>query len=160
MPAIVYFHKSFHEGSVRTKYFSDYLSLKDDEKFLLFHFITHVKLGNLLPGKNKTSWTNTKGEEILSSSVIGYKSCKLWHYHVGPHSNNNTLHKKGIRDINLEGETSGAVVHYKWYDPSSKEKLIIIAFSPLHDPFPKPRDRNNIIPNRSGAVKLEDLILG
>lgn len=159
MPANVYYHKSFYEGSSRTEFFSDYLSLYSNEKQLLFHFITLVKLGNLLPGKNKTSWTNTVGEEILSSSVIGYKSCKLWHYHLGPHSNN-SLYKKGIREINLKGETSAAIVHYKWYDPSTMKKLIIIAYSPSHDPFPQPRDQGNTITGRSGFVKSDDLILG
>ena len=156
MPAKVYFHEGFYNGDTRTQFFSDFLALTTEEFDLLFDFITKVKLGGYIEGKNKPSWIEDDGSEIKSVALKSYKTCKLWHYHVGPYKKIPFISGK-IRDINLSGRKSAAIVHYKWFD-AGQTKLFIIAFSSEHKPYPKPNDSYNPLSMRSGLTFLNKLI--
>lgn len=156
MPAEVFFHVDFFNSDSRSKYFADLLSLTDEEEALLFNFAILVKLGQRLEGKNKNSWTNEHGVDVKSVSLKYYKTNDLWHYHTGPYKDK-PFYYGTIRNINLQGKTSDAVVHYKWYD-KAKTKLIILAFSPTHRPFPKPGDKPNPLNNRSGLLFTKNIV--
>lgn len=163
MPAIVYFHPDFISGSYRGEKFCDFSRLinnntSDCEAALLSLFVIDVEDGKLLRGKNKPSWTDSDGLEI--SILIGYKSGGHWHYHIGPHDPNSTADQCKIRDLNLNGETSAAVIHYRWYDPTTKGKLIILSFGPKHVKFPRNRELPNHLVSRGGLISIVKLIRG
>ncbi|WP_148709212.1 hypothetical protein [Pantoea agglomerans] len=157
MPAEVFFHNKFKGSTARTTFFSDYLALLPSEDNLLSDFIIKVKLGMDLEGRNKSSWTDTNDAEMKSLKLTSYKLCKLWHYHAGPFTGLGSFTSKNVRMTNLSGQTSAAVVHYKWYD-SAQTKLVIIAFSPVHKPFPGANDVGNPLSLRSGLLLSNDLI--
>ncbi|EJQ5984506.1 hypothetical protein [Escherichia coli] len=163
MPANVCYHIDFFTGSYRSDSFSDYPKLQTsppaliDEADLLFDFITAVQDGDILCGKNKPSWTNTYGEEMLH--LVGYKAYELWHYHVGPYTPSTSANiNRKIREMNLEGLTSAAAVHYKWYNRFNKNKIVIIAFSPIHRPFPKMLDKPNHLNSRGGLIFNKQIV--
>lgn len=155
MPALVSYHKDFYEGVERNEYFSDFSRLSEKEADFLCSFITNVKLGFLLDGKNKESWKNDNGEDIFDAKT--YKSCKLWHHHIGPYLDIINDNKSKIRNINLLGKTSGPIVHYKWYN-EEKKHLIIVAFSSKHKPYPSSKNKNNPLGKRSGLIISSNLI--
>ena len=111
MPAIVYYHPDFISGNYRGEKFC---LTSNCEAGLLTLFVLDVEDGKLLRGKNKPSWTDTNGDEI--SILIGYKAGGHWHYHIGPYDPNSTSTQAKIRDLNISGATSAAVIHYRWYD--------------------------------------------
>lgn len=158
MPAEVFYHKDFRSSSEKSIYFTDFLSLNTQQLDLLGDFIVAVKFGDALKGKNKPSWTDTNNVNISSLALTYYKSCNLWHYHIGPFATHIVKTESKIRILNILGQTSSAIVHYKWYDPSTKKKLLIIAFSSVHNPFPDPKDINNPLSKRSGFIKSDDMI--
>lgn len=157
MPALVHYHKLFYEGKKRTNFFSDFTELLPHELEVLFSFIAKVKSGQPIEGKNKTSWTDENGQEINSVTFTSYKTCKLWHCHVGPFTAVPYKAQENIRVLNLKGKTSSAIVHYKWYDVE-RTKLIIIAFSPKHKPYPKPDHEDNPLPQRGGLILSNNLV--
>ncbi|HHA1671507.1 TPA: hypothetical protein ACOEF8_003529 [Enterobacter roggenkampii] len=163
MPANVCYHIEFYNGIYRSDSFSDYSRLQTsppyliDETDLLFDFITAVQDGDILCGKNKPSWTNRNGEEMLH--LLGYKASGLWHYHVGPYASSSPAYlSKKIREINLDGLTSAAAVHYRWYNRQNMNKIIILAFSPIHQPFPGLLDKPNHLKSRSGLILNNQMI--
>ncbi|WP_223878565.1 hypothetical protein [Pectobacterium versatile] len=126
------------------------------EAALLSLFVLDVEDGKLLRGKNKPSWTDTNGNEI--SILIGYKSGGHWHYHIGPYNPNSTPTQAKIRDLNMAGATSAAIIHYRWFDPTAKKKLIILSFGPTHRRFPKTRQSPNHLISRGGLICFNKLI--
>lgn len=156
MPAQVYYHKSFFKSRSKCEHFKDYLALEPAELNLLVDFVSDVKHGVALDGRNKPSWLDKNQKEILSVKFRYYKTCKLWHYHLGPFSTTPPKVKTKIRVMNIDGKTSSAIIHYKWYNEDMKE-LIIIAFSPIHDPFPEPDYINNPLKSRSGLLKKDQI---
>ena len=161
MPAIVYYHPDFISGNYRGEKFCDFSLLTNDltsncEAGLLTLFVLDVEDGKLLRGKNKPSWTDTNGDEI--SILIGYKAGGHWHYHIGPYDPNSTSTQAKIRDLNISGATSAAVIHYRWYDPTTKKKLIILSFGPKHRKFPKSRELPNHLTSRGGLISFGKLI--
>ena len=159
MPADIYFHKQFKFGNIKTEFFTDYLNLSENEFDLLLDFIEMVQEGDSISGRNIMT-----GQDIHGAIIsVAYNNCALWHYHVGPYNDpekfsNCVVAPKKIRDLYWVGKTSKAVVHYKWYDPSTKKKLVILAFSPKHNPFPDPKDKSNPLPKRGGGLfRNEDI---
>ena len=151
MPAKVYFHGDFYNGSWRCGKFSDLSKLSVEEAELLYEFAMAVEDGEPVSGKNKESWILDDGSSIPNRA--GYKSSLLWHYHLGPYSEKlDPLCCTGVRDRNVNGRRSGPIVHYKWLDPSFKKEMLIIAFSPDHVPFPSPQIKNNHLNLRSGYI--------
>ncbi|EAO2083273.1 hypothetical protein E2A72_17060 [Salmonella enterica] len=162
MPAQVAFHRDFYYGKHRSTYFCDFPMLNADplnpnnEALFFSTFVADVKNGNLLDGKNKDSYSDSFGKEL--PLLIGYKASKLWHCHVGPFDYSTSYLQKKIRELNLGGLTSAAIVHYKWYDPSTKTKLIIISFSPIHTPFPGTDMKPNHLLSRGGLLFSHQII--
>ncbi|WP_418103938.1 hypothetical protein [Vibrio harveyi] len=152
MPASVFFLNDFYNGQHRCKKFSDFGKMTPQEVTHLYNFIDRVKGGRKIYTKNKESWLRDDGTVIKKRQ--GYKGCKLWHAHSRRIPNNPARRRgKQVRLRNTKGYTSAAVVHYKWLDPAIQKKLLIIAFSPSHNPFPVPRTQGNILDNRSGIVR-------
>lgn len=91
--------------------------------------------------------------------LVGYKAYELWHYHVGPYTPSTSANiNKKIREMNLEGLTSAAAVHYRWYNRFNKKKIVIIAFSPIHRPFPKMLDKPNHLNSRGGLIFNKQIV--
>jgi len=155
MSAEVFFHMDFYDGEHRDVKFSDYPLLTPVEAASLYSFVLSVQDGEMLIGRNKPSWENAYGD--LIKNRVGYKQNSLWHYHAGPYSIS-LGSENGVRNKNIDGKTSGPIIHYKWLDPSYKKKLMIIAFSPEHLNFPKPREKPNHLDDRGGFAKSELII--
>lgn len=151
MPTTVFYHNDFLNGNWRCNKFSDFSKLTPQETIHLANFVLDVEFGEPVSGKNKESWLRDDGSEIPER--IGYKTNKLWHYHAGPFSTHTApLVTNSVRERNISGYTSGAVVHYKWLDPSTKKEMLVIAFSPQHIPFPFPRSNPNPLDARGGIL--------
>ncbi|TCK09069.1 hypothetical protein [Marinobacterium mangrovicola] len=135
MPTAVYLHHDFELGSRNDNELCDYRYLTYQERTLFHEFIIDVEDGAELLGRNKSSCTNSQGDELHSRQANFYRSHRLWHYHIGPYSNKNAV-KKTIRSTNLQGARSAAVIHYRWFGPLDTSSIVILGFSRDHNPFP------------------------
>ncbi|EGQ8192687.1 hypothetical protein [Vibrio parahaemolyticus] len=144
MPAKVCCHKKFFFGNTNTNEFMDYefIEGQDLQDFALF--ITSVLNGQSLHGRNKPSWTTPEGKVIAT-----YQKANIWHYHSGPHRLELPTQTPNIRVINEGRFGTPAVIHYTW---ASEDVLVILAYSPRHNPFPLPSDKHNVLRTRLPTV--------
>lgn len=134
--------ESFKKGRSNTLFFKDIQAMieqnSNEELALILQFMKDVSEGRLLRGKNKPSWQNDNLQDLPNSEF--YKRKNIWHYHCGPYPESKKLNQMSPLKINLNGETSGAVIHYQ---KITENHILIIGYSPRHNPFP----RENTIPN-------------
>ena len=136
--------KQFQEGRLNTPFFKDIQAMSDDELQLIFDFMQSIEQGKRLSGKNKPSWLDDNLNDIPNTEV--YKQNEIWHYHCGPYNKGSRYSPMSGLKMNLNGETSGPVIHYQ---KISDEHIVIIAFSPQHEPFPREWDTPNPIIDRT-----------
>ncbi|WP_032092070.1 hypothetical protein [Necropsobacter rosorum] len=136
--------KQFKEGRLNTPFFKDIQVMTDDELKLIFDFMQAVEQGKPLRGKNKPSWIDDNLNKIIHTEL--YQENNIWHYHCGPYNATSTkYHAVSRLKLNLEGETSGPIIHYQ---KISDDHILIIAFSPKHEPFPREWDVPNPLIDR------------
>lgn len=140
----VVFLQPFYFGKSNDNYFVDFEHLSDAQMDLILEFADNVLTGSSLRGRNKPSWLDRHGNDIKKS--ISYKSCNLWHYHAGPHSQNLQPLTPNIRVQNLGDHISDAIIHYTWLYGTND--IVILAFSPQHTKFPLPNDKMNVLRSR------------
>lgn len=146
MPVTVNFHITFFNGKLNDTEFKDFPHLSSVEMGLLVDFVTKCQNGEPLPGRNKRSWVDGNGNFIPGCD--GYKKSNVWHYHAGPHNGAKKCGTKNVRQENLGLHTSDAVIHYTWRGMIQKE-IVVLGFSPCHDPFPSFSDKKNPVRSRS-----------
>ncbi|MFQ1047124.1 hypothetical protein ACIRXL_12055 [Avibacterium paragallinarum] len=135
--------QQFIKGRLNTPFFKDVPAMSEDELKCLFLFMQDIQQGKRLRGKNKPSWLDDNLNEIPHTEI--YQQNNIWHYHCGPYQPSNKYHPMSALKINLEGETSGPVIHYQ---KVTEEHIVIIAYSPNHQPFPKESDIPNPLTDR------------
>ncbi|EKO3973347.1 hypothetical protein FNO25_001318 [Vibrio fluvialis] len=145
----LYLHNKFYYGNTDTDWFKDYVFIKGEDLTAFVSFLFSCLNGKKLQGRNKPSWLDDKGQNIRACPK--YRKCKIWHYHSGPHAKSAKYYTNNIRVQNLGENTSNAVIHYSWLSPDS---VVILAYSPKHNPFPKEDSRSNKI--RSRFPKIEE----
>lgn len=137
----------FKEGLLDEPFFKDIQTMlnqkSDDELALIFNFMRDVAAGKPLRGKNKPSWIDDDLNTIPNTEF--YETNNIWHYHCGPYANIAKLSCMGNLKLNLNGETSAAVIHYQ---KITEQHILILAYSPQHQPFPKETDKPNPLLNR------------
>lgn len=101
--------------------------------------------GKLLKGANKYNTGKS------------YEKFKAGHYHLGPYNNSNHRVMKNIREHNDKGSKSGPIIHYCWRGKSNE--LILLAFSPSHNPFPDIKDRKNPLGCRLRTIYPDDWLV-
>lgn len=136
--------KQFKEGRLNTPFFKDIQAMSDEELKLIFDFMQSVKQGQRLRGKNRPSWIDDNLNDIPNTEV--YQQNNIWHYHCGPYAESTIFNPMRDLKINLNGETSGPVIHYQ---KITDNHILIIAFSPNHEPFPHAWDTPNPIIDRT-----------
>ncbi|MFZ7173999.1 hypothetical protein ACLSYX_04095 [[Pasteurella] aerogenes] len=144
MEITIQLSKSFQKGSLNTLFFKDIPFMTDDELRLLFDFMQQVSSKKRLRGKNKPSWQDDNLDIIPGTDK--YQQNNIWHYHCGPYADTAILNLMGELKLNLNGETSGPVIHYQ---KVTDNHILILAFSPLHEPFPREQDSSNPLIERS-----------
>ncbi|MGF7432097.1 hypothetical protein [Pasteurella bettyae] len=134
--------EQFKKGRLNTSFFKDIQTMIDEdsneELALIFNFMQDIANQKLLRGKNKPSWLNDNLETIPNTEF--YETHNIWHYHCGPYAESAKFNAMSKLKLNLNGETSSAVIHYQ---KITDNHIFILAYSPKHEPFPKERD----IPN-------------
>lgn len=140
---IVELSKQFKKGRLNTPFFKDIPCMNDDELNLLFYFMKCVSNGEPLRGKNKPSWQDDDLHDIPNTE--SYQQNNIWHYHCGPYAESTIFNPMRDLKINLNGETSGPVIHYQ---KITDNHILIIAFSPNHEPFPRQWEQSNPLINR------------
>lgn len=135
---IIDLSEEFRKGRLNTPFFKDIPKMNENELKILFQFMQDVATEKPLRGKNKPSWLNDNLNTLPNTEI--YKQYNIWHYHCGPYPQSNKLNRMSCLKINLNGETSNAVIHYQ---KISDNHIFILAYSPQHQPFPKEND----IPN-------------
>lgn len=136
--------KQFKEGRLNTPFFKDIQEMSDDELKLIFDFMKDVEQGKSLRGKNKPSWQDDNLDDIINTQT--YQQNNIWHYHCGPYPQSSKYNAMSGLKLNLNGETSGAVIHYQ---KITDDHIIIIAFSPKHEPFPREWESPNPLIERT-----------
>ena len=123
--------KQFQEGRLNTPFFKDIQAMSDEELQLIFDFMQSIEQGKRLSGKNKPSWLDDNLNDIPNTEV--YKQNEIWHYHCGPYNKGSKYNPMSGLKMNLDGETSGPVIHYQ---KISDEHIVIIAFFPTTQTIP------------------------
>lgn len=141
---IIQLSNKFKKGRLNTPFFKDIPYMNDDELALLFDFMRCVSDHILLRGKNKPSWQDDNLDDIPNTK--SYQQNNIWHYHCGPYAESTIFNPMRDLKINLNGETSGPVIHYQ---KITDNHILIIAFSPNHEPFPRAWDTPNPIIDRT-----------
>ena len=120
---IIYLHDEFIKGTQNADLgqgkLIDFQNIKGDNLEIFNNFIDCC-INNDLYGKNKPSHGN-------NSSHMLYPD--YWHYHCGPYTNpinNNKI--DNLSQKNLNGNTSGPVIHYI----KNEQQIMIVAFAIEH----------------------------
>ncbi|MDH2998764.1 hypothetical protein A1D22_11330 [Pasteurellaceae bacterium LFhippo2] len=123
--------KDFVEGTLNSESFRDIRSMSDAELKVIYEFM-QLTQGGEIQGKNKPSWKSDDNNTLPNTQL--YKENKLWHYHCGPYKTIQVYTVAVPMNINIKGKTSAQAIHYQ---KLSDDHIFIIAFSPIHQPFPK-----------------------
>lgn len=138
---------AFKRGRLDTPLFKDIQTMieqqAEDELERIFQFMQDVANNIPLRGKNKPSWLDDNLNSIPNTSF--YEDNNIWHYHCGPYANSTNWSPMTELKLNLNGETSNAVIHYQ---KISDKHIFILAYSPQHIPFPRESDIPNPLLNR------------
>lgn len=137
--------QSFIKGNSNTEYFKDIPFMNDNELKTLYDFMRNIEQGMPLRGKNKPSWLDDNSLEDLPNTEI-YKQNNCWHYHCGPYAKSKKFYAVRQLKLNINGETSSAVIHYQ---KITDTHIFIIAYSPIHIPFPNVFMRPNPLIDRA-----------
>lgn len=130
--------RAFQFGELDDPYFKDIQKMNDDELALIHQFMQDVSNRKPLRGKNKPSWQYDNLNSIPNTEF--YEQHNIWHYHCGPYADTARFNWMTELKLNLNGETSGAVIHYQ---KVTDHFILILAYSPKHDPFPNKNYRPN-----------------
>lgn len=131
MPITVELSKDFKDGTLDSDSFRDIKAMSDSELKTIYEFM-QLSQSTKIEGKNKPSWKADDKSELPNTQL--YKENKLWHYHCGPYNNMEIYTVAIPMDMNIKGKTSAAAIHYQ---KLSSEHIFVIAYSPIHKPFPK-----------------------
>jgi len=132
-------HSAFLDGQLNEKYFVDFPHLSEEQKKLLAVFLGKLTREEPLLGKNKPSWLSDNETKIPNTDA--YEEGNYWHYHCGPYAQNIQVRTMTFNlDFNARGLTSDAVIHYQKMDDGT---VLIVGFSPKHNPFPRSDEPHN-----------------
>ncbi|WP_262033712.1 hypothetical protein [Serratia liquefaciens] len=129
-------HSAFQFGQLSEQYFVDLPNLKPDQLTALSIFLGKITREEPLPGKNKPSWL--RDEETKIPDTDAYEDGNYWHYHCGPYGDSVQVRSMTFNlGFNARGLTSKEVIHYQKLDDGT---VLVVGFSPEHDPFPRSDD--------------------
>lgn len=131
-------HSAFQYGKLNEKFFVDLPHLTDAQLRSLTAFLGGVAREEMLPGKNKPSWLTDNDTKIPYTDA--YEEGNYWHYHCGPYGNAQIRSMTFNLGMNATGLTSDAVIHYQKLDDGT---VLVVGFSPEHDPFPRSDEPHN-----------------
>lgn len=127
------FSPSFLNGFLNNSEFIDFQHLNQKQLKSVTEFMYKVREGSPLPGKNKPSWLNDNLSHIPHTQ--SFEDSNYWHYHCGPDYSTSTNISLTINlQMNLNGATSAEIIHYQKIDDDT---IIVVGFSPQHNPFKK-----------------------
>lgn len=125
-------HPAFQNGTLNEQYFVDLPQLSIEHKEALATFLGKITREEPLPGKNKPSWLSD--EEFKIPNTDAYEEGEYWHYHCGPYGDAKLRSMTFNLEFNARGQASDAVIHYQKLDDGT---VLVVGFSPEHDPFPR-----------------------
>ncbi|OSI23164.1 hypothetical protein [Neisseria dumasiana] len=140
-------------GQWNSQFFKDAQFLDRQESEALIDFIEKVTRDVELVGKNKPSWQDDFGKDLLGATRYQILNC--WHYHSGPRYRRMKfpVNTKKLA-FNPNGDTSPEVIHYQKIDENT---IFVQAFSPQHEPFPTANYSPNPILDRTFEQKIAAL---
>lgn len=131
-------HSVFQYGPLNEEYFVDLPHLDKNQLHSLAAFLGAITREEPLPGKNKPSWLNDNAKKIPETDA--YEEGDYWHYHCGPYPEEVKLRSMTFNlGMNLSGLTSAEVIHYQKCEDGT---VLVVGFSPKHEPFPKSDEPN------------------